>query len=53
MSIQSHGALQDPVVETERDEHGRPTGYYLVTVGEGRRLAHLARVTSSRVTRKE
>ena len=44
MSIQTHGALQDPVVETERDDDGQPTGCYLVTVGEGRRLAHLMRV---------
>jgi ParB family chromosome partitioning protein len=44
VSIQTHGALQDPVVETERDDDGQPTGCYLVTVGEGRRLAHLMRV---------
>lgn len=44
MSIQTHGALQDPVLETERDDDGQPTGCYLVTVGEGRRLAHLMRV---------
>jgi ParB family chromosome partitioning protein len=43
-SIQTHGPLQDPVVETERNDDGQPTGCYLVTVGEGRRLAHLARV---------
>jgi ParB family chromosome partitioning protein len=43
-SIQTHGPLQDPVVATERDDDGRPTGCYLVTIGEGRRLAHLARV---------
>lgn len=44
VSIQTHGAIQDPVVETERDDDGQPTGCYLVTVGEGRRLAHLIRV---------
>jgi ParB family transcriptional regulator, chromosome partitioning protein len=44
VSIQTHGPLQDPVVETERDDNGQPTGCYLVTVGEGRRLAHLLRV---------
>jgi ParB family transcriptional regulator, chromosome partitioning protein len=44
MSIQTHGPLQDPVVETERDDDGQPTGRYLVSVGEGRRLAHLMRV---------
>jgi ParB family chromosome partitioning protein len=44
VSIQTHGPIQDPVVETERDRDGRPTGCYLVTAGEGRRLAQQLRV---------
>jgi ParB family chromosome partitioning protein len=43
-SIQAHGQIQNLVVETEVDEDGRKTGSYLVTAGEGRRLAQLARV---------
>ena len=33
--------LQNLVVEPERDADGEPTGSYFVTIGEGRRLAHL------------
>jgi ParB family chromosome partitioning protein len=36
-SIAVKGLLQPPVVETERDGEGQPTGSYLVTIGEGRR----------------
>ena len=38
-SIRAKGVLQPPVVEIERGEDGVPTGNYLVTIGEGRRLA--------------
>ena len=38
-SIAAKGLLQAPVVEPETGEDGAPTGFYLVTIGEGRRLA--------------
>ena len=38
-SIRAKGVLQPPVVEVERDGEGRPTGGYLVVIGEGRRQA--------------
>jgi ParB family transcriptional regulator, chromosome partitioning protein len=38
-SIAVKGVLQPPVVEPERDGDGGETGSYLVTIGEGRRLA--------------
>src|SRR3546814_17249915 len=38
-SIQHKGLIQNLVVEPEVKEDGTPTGYYLVTAGEGRRLA--------------
>ena len=38
-SIAVKGVLQAPVVEPETDEAGVATGFYLVTIGEGRRLA--------------
>ena len=38
-SIRAKGLLQPPVVEVERDGEGRPTGGFLVTIGEGRRQA--------------
>ncbi|UTP39782.1 ParB N-terminal domain-containing protein [Phenylobacterium sp. LH3H17] len=38
-SIAAKGVIQPPVVEPEMDGDGLPTGYYLVTVGEGRRQA--------------
>jgi len=40
-SIQHKGLIQNLVVEPETKEDGTPTGYYLVTAGEGRRLAML------------
>lgn len=39
-SIAAKGLLQNLVVEPERNDEGNPTGNYLVTIGEGRRLAH-------------
>ena len=38
-SIKTKGVLQPPVVEIERDGEGKPTGGFLVTIGEGRRQA--------------
>ncbi|MES2035214.1 MAG: ParB N-terminal domain-containing protein [Pseudomonadota bacterium] len=38
-SIAKKGVLQAPVVEPEYDGEGEATGYFLVTIGEGRRLA--------------
>jgi len=38
-SIAAKGVLQAPVVEPETDAEGAPSGFYLVTIGEGRRLA--------------
>ena len=43
-SIAAKGMLQNLVVEPEYDADGQPTGFYLVSVGEGRRLAQLLRV---------
>ena len=38
-SIQVHGQIQNLVVKTELGDKGDGTGFYLVTAGEGRRLA--------------
>ena len=38
-SIAAKGILQNLVVEPELDAEKKPTGFYLVTIGEGRRLA--------------
>lgn len=38
-SIAAKGVLQPPVVEAERNGDGQETGSYLVSIGEGRRLA--------------
>ncbi|MCS3898527.1 ParB family chromosome partitioning protein [Bradyrhizobium japonicum USDA 38] len=43
-SIAAKGILQNLVVEPELDGEGSATGFYLVTIGEGRRLAQLLRV---------
>ena len=40
-SIKAHGLLQNPIIEPEVDKRKKPTGYFLVTVGEGRRQALL------------
>lgn len=52
-SIAAKGMLQNLVVEPETDEAGEPTGFYLVTVGEGRRLAHLLRVKRKQIRKSE
>jgi ParB family chromosome partitioning protein len=48
-SIQHKGLIQNLVVEPETKEDGTPTGYYLVTAGEGRRLAMLPNVVAAHV----
>lgn len=52
-SIAAKGMLQNLVVEPETDEAGGPTGFYLVTVGEGRRLAHLLRLNRQEIRTSE
>ncbi len=51
-SIEAHGLLQNLIVETERED-GKPTGFYLVTVGEGRRLAQLLCVKNKKIKADE
>jgi ParB family chromosome partitioning protein len=51
-SIAAHGMLQSPVVEPEMKE-GKPTGFYLVTIGEGRRQAQLLRAKRKEITKTE
>jgi len=48
-SIDTEGLLQNFVLETERDEGGKPTGFFLATAGEGRRLAHLLLVKHKKI----
>ena len=52
-SIAAKGLLQNLVVEPERKEGGKETGYYLVTIGEGRRLAHLLRAKRKEIRKAE
>ena len=52
-SIAAKGILQNLVVEPERDAEGQPTGFYLVAVGEGRRLAQLLRVKRKEIKKTE
>ncbi len=52
-SIRAKGILQPPVVEPEVDAEGRPTGNYLVTIGEGRRLAQLLRAKRKQIKKTE
>lgn len=52
-SIQHKGLIQNLVVEPEVKEDGRPTGYYLVTAGEGRRLAMLLRAKRKQIRKSE
>ncbi|GFE87804.1 ParB/RepB/Spo0J family partition protein [Steroidobacter agaridevorans] len=48
-NIDAYGQIHEMTVETERADDGQPTGYYLVTAGEGRRLAQLLRVKWKRI----
>lgn len=52
-SIAAKGMLQNLVVEPEFDSEGEPTGFFLVSVGEGRRLAQLLRVKRKQIKKTE
>jgi ParB family transcriptional regulator, chromosome partitioning protein len=52
-SISVKGMLQNLVVEPEQDAEGEPTGSYLVTIGEGRRLAQLLRAKGKQIKKTE
>lgn len=52
-SIAAKGILQNLVVEPELDAEGQPTGSYLVTIGEGRRLAQLLRAKRKQIKKTE
>ncbi len=52
-SIAAKGLLQNLVVEPELDPAGEPTGSFFVTVGEGRRLAHLLRAKRKEIRKTE
>lgn len=52
-SIGANGLLQNLVVEPETDGDGAETGFYLVTIGEGRRLAQLLRAKRRQIKKTE
>lgn len=52
-SIAAKGILQNLVVEPELDGDGVATGFYFVTIGEGRRLAQLLRVKRKEIKKTE
>ena len=52
-SIAAKGILQNLVVEPELDGDGSATGFYFVTIGEGRRLAQLLRVKRKEIKKTE
>ncbi len=52
-SISVKGLLQNLVVEPERDTDGSETGHYLVTIGEGRRLAQCLRAKRKQIKKSE
>jgi ParB family chromosome partitioning protein len=52
-SIAAKGILQNLVVEPELDGDGAATGFYSVTIGEGRRLAQLLRVKREEIKKTE
>ncbi|TPK84542.1 ParB/RepB/Spo0J family partition protein [Mesorhizobium sp. B2-4-17] len=52
-SIAAKGILQNLVVEPELDGEGAETGFYLVTIGEGRRLAQLLRAKRKQIKKTE
>ncbi|WP_271501150.1 ParB/RepB/Spo0J family partition protein [Bradyrhizobium sp. CCBAU 11357] len=52
-SIAAKGILQNLVVEPELNGEGAPTGFYFVTIGEGRRLAQLLRVKRKEIKKTE
>lgn len=52
-SIAAKGILQNLVVEPEVDGEGAATGFFCVTIGEGRRLAQLLRVKRKEIRKSE
>ena len=52
-SIAVKGMLQNLVVEPERDAEGAETGFYFVTIGEGRRLAQSLRAKRKEIKKTE
>ncbi|ALC10671.1 ParB/RepB/Spo0J family partition protein [Sphingopyxis sp. 113P3] len=52
-SIAAKGILQNLVVEPEANAEGEPTGFYLVSIGEGRRLAQMLRVKRKEIKKNE
>ncbi|TKV82231.1 chromosome partitioning protein ParB [Bradyrhizobium elkanii] len=52
-SIAAKGILQNLVVEPELDDEGAATGFYFVTIGEGRRLAQLLRLKRKEIRKSE
>ncbi|MBV9561703.1 MAG: ParB/RepB/Spo0J family partition protein, partial [Bradyrhizobium sp.] len=52
-SIAAKGLLQNLVVEPELNADGSATGFYFVTIGEGRRLAQLLRVKRKEIKKTE
>jgi ParB family transcriptional regulator, chromosome partitioning protein len=52
-SIAAKGILQNLVVEPELEAEGVATGFYFVTIGEGRRLAQLLRVKRKEIKKTE
>lgn len=52
-SIATKGMLQNLVVEPETNAEGELTGFYFVTIGEGRRLAQLLRVKRKQIKKTE
>lgn len=50
-SIAHKGLIQNLVVEPETKADGTPTGAYLVTAGEGRRLAYLLRAKRKEISK--
>jgi ParB family chromosome partitioning protein len=52
-SIAALGMLQFPVIEPETGQRGKPTGFYLVNAGEGRRLAQLVRAKRKEIKTDE
>jgi ParB family transcriptional regulator, chromosome partitioning protein len=53
LAAAAKGLLQNLVVEPELDGNGKPTGYYLVTIGEGRGLARQLRAKRKEIKENE
>lgn len=52
-SIAAKGILQNLVVEPEVDGEGAATGFFCVTIGEGRRMAQMLRVKRKEIKKNE